>query len=134
MALRLCFGRLSSRATVPLGFDSAQATKLKDSGGKLVEKVQSFSFRQFFEEKHFWNKANVGPFFLLLLFTPTIYRSVKDAYWTRQLRRLSVEELVSDRYEWLRLAMLRDEVEAAVLKQAPAQGVASLALGPSLPP
>merc|ERR1712039_252127 len=89
-----------------------------------------FSFRQFFEEKYFWEKANVGPFFLLLFFTPTLYRSFKDFYWTRQLRKLETEEIISDRYEWLRINMLQDEVEAALLKQVPAGGVASLELGP----
>merc|ERR1712003_88097 len=93
-----------------------------------------FSFRQFFEEKYFWQKANLGPFFLLLFFTPTIYRSVKDFYWTRQLRTLNTEEIVSDRYEWLKLNMLKDEVEAELLKQLPAEGIAPLQLGPSSPP
>merc|ERR1712039_714329 len=94
--------------------------------------LKGFSFRQSFEEKHFWNKANVGPFFLLLFFTPTIYRSLKDFYWTRQLRKLEAEEIISDRYDWLKLNMLKDEVEAALLKQA--GSVASLELGPSSPP
>merc|ERR1712084_53292 len=96
--------------------------------------LKGFSFRQFFEEKHFWNKANVGPFFLLLFFTPTIYRSFKDFYWTRQLKKLNTEEVISDQYEWLRLNMLQDEVEAALLAQIPAGGIAPLELGPLSPP
>jgi len=87
----------------------------------------------FFEEKYFWNKANLGPVFILLLLTPTIYRSVKDFYWMRQLRKLSTEEIISDRYEWLRLNMIRDEIEDALLKQVPARGHTALELGPSLP-
>merc|ERR1719343_1928621 len=123
MALRLAaLRRFSSKAA------------LQQSVANIRTNVQTFSFSSFFEEKHFWTKANVGPFFLLLLFTPTIYRSMKDAYWTRQLRKLNTEEIISDRYEWLRLSMLKDEVEAELLKQAPAGGVQPLQLGPSLPP
>merc|ERR1712203_700122 len=103
-------------------------SSLKSTLGDL----KGFSFRQFFEEKHFWNKANVGPFFLLLFFTPTIYRSFKDFYWTRQLKKLNTEEVISDRYEWLRLNMLQDEVEAALIKNAGA--VSPLELGPASPP
>merc|ERR1711972_166147 len=95
----------------------------------VVNDAKGFKFGQFFEEKHFWSKANVGPFFLLLLFTPTIYRSCKDMYWTRQLRRLNTEEVIADRYEWLRMSMIQDEVEAALLKQVPVGGVAPLVLG-----
>merc|ERR1712151_344818 len=95
---------------------------------------EGFSFGQFFEEGYFWKKANVGPFFLMLLFTPTIYRSFKDAYWTRQLRKLNTEEIISDRYEWLRLSMLQDEVEEALLKQAQSTALGPLTLGPSTPP
>merc|ERR1712203_350625 len=103
-------------------------SSLKSTLGDL----KGFSCRQFFEEKHFWNKANVGPFFLLLFFTPTIYRSFKDFYWTRQLKKLNTEEIISDRYEWLRLNMLQDEVEAALVKNA--ASVAPLELGPASPP
>merc|ERR1712039_731750 len=92
-----------------------------------------FSPKQFFEEKYFWEKANLGPFFILLFFTPTIYRSFKDFYWTRQLRKLEAEEIISDRYDWLKLNMLKDEVEAALLKASPPGGVAPLELGPSSP-
>merc|ERR1711957_158081 len=95
---------------------------LKDSVNKATESVKSFKFGKFFEEKHFWEKANVGPFFLLLFFTPTIYRSFKDFYWTRQLRKLNTEEVISDRYEWLRTSMIKDEVEAALLKKVPEGG------------
>merc|ERR1712087_1278 len=105
---------------------------LKDAGRKAVDSVKGFKPGQFFEEKHFWNKANVGPFFLLLFFTPTIYRSFKDFYWTRQLKKLNTEEVISDRYEWLRLNMLQDEVEAVLVKNA--GSVAALELGPSSPP
>merc|ERR1712014_35056 len=102
--------------------------------GRSGRRRQVFLLRKFFEEKYFWEKANVGPFFLLLFFTPTIYRSFKDFYWTRQLRKLSTEEIISDRYEWLRLGMIQDEVEATLLSQVPAGGVKPLELGPSCPP
>merc|ERR1712014_372236 len=92
--------------------------------GRSGRRRQVFLLRKFFEEKYFWEKANVGPFFLLLLFTPTIYRSCKDMYWTRQLRKLNTEEVISDRYEWLRMSMIHDEVEAALLKHVPAGGFA----------
>merc|ERR1712125_317923 len=97
--------------------------------GELTNNVRSFQFKKFFEEKYFWEKAHVGPFFLLLAFTPTLYRSAKDFYWTRQLRKLNTEEIIADRYEWLRMNMVQDEVEAALLKQVPAGGVAPLVLG-----
>eukprot|EP00747_Dinoflagellata_sp_TGD_P163731 gnl/TRDRNA2_/TRDRNA2_182732_c0_seq1.p1 gnl/TRDRNA2_/TRDRNA2_182732_c0~~gnl/TRDRNA2_/TRDRNA2_182732_c0_seq1.p1 ORF type:complete len:111 (+),score=31.67 gnl/TRDRNA2_/TRDRNA2_182732_c0_seq1:160-492(+) len=107
MALRLAMMRRST-SLKPLGYKGVMAD------------AKSFSFSEFFSEKNFWGKANVGPFFLLLLFTPSIYRSFKDFYWTRQLRKLNTEEIISDRYEWLRISMLKDEVEAVLLTQAPA--------------
>merc|ERR1711948_199263 len=108
-----------------MGYDTNIATKVMDN-------LKGFQFGKFFEEQHFWKKANVGPFFLLVLFTPTLYRSFKDFYWTRQLAKLNTEEIISDRYEWLKLNMLKDEVEATLLKQA--GSVTSLELGPSTPP
>merc|ERR1719150_1489380 len=129
MALRLATLRRFSSKPVPLGRGGVQ-TSVKN----IAESVKSFSFSSYFEEKYFWGKANVGPFFLLLLFTPTIYRSFKDFYWTRQLRKLNTEEVISDRYEWLRMNMIQDEVEAALLEKVPAGGVAPLELGPSSPP
>eukprot|EP00434_Breviolum_minutum_P008846 symbB.v1.2.007801.t1/scaffold485.1/size197678/4 len=100
----------------------------------LVIVVGSFNPSKYFEEKYFWEKANVGPFFLFLFFVPSLYRSFKDFYWTQQLRKLSTEEIISDRYEWLRLNMLQDEVETSLLKQMPAGGVKPLELGPATPP
>merc|ERR1719333_1907894 len=121
MALRLAVRRLSSKPA-PLGLTSSAS--LKESVGQIT----SFSPRAFFEEKNFWSKAHLGPFVLLLVFTPTIYRSFKDAYWTRQLKKLNAEEVISDRYEWLRLNMIKDEVEATLLKQGTPEMVM---LGPS---
>merc|ERR1719469_1057879 len=129
MVLRLVALRRFCSKPVPLGLPSSSTESLKASMGK----VKNFSFSKFFEEKHFWEKANVGPFFLLLFFTPTIYRSAKDAYWTRQLRQLNTEEVIADRYEWLRVQMIRDEVEEQLLKQVPRAGVTPLELGPSMP-
>eukprot|EP00440_Ansanella_granifera_P055720 gb/GFBE01060393.1/.p1 GENE.gb/GFBE01060393.1/~~gb/GFBE01060393.1/.p1 ORF type:complete len:134 (+),score=46.67 gb/GFBE01060393.1/:1-402(+) len=133
MALRLAARRFCSKP-VPLGLESKQVASFRASVKGFFNEVTSFSPGKYFEEKYFWEKANVGPFFLLLFFTPTIYRSIKDFYWTRQLRKLNTEEIISDRYEWLRLNMLQDEVEACLLQQAPAGGVAPLELGPSCPP
>merc|ERR1711879_664778 len=123
MALRFAtrLGGLSGRRF------SSSALSLESLKGKSLG-ITRFSFRQFFEEKYFWEKANLGPFFLLLFFTPTIYRSFKDFYWTTQLKKLNTEEIISDRYEWLRLNMLQDEVEAALLKQA--GSVKAVQLGP----
>merc|ERR1719158_280777 len=121
MALRLTLRR----------FCSAPATYNKSSLKDVVSEATRFSPSKFFEEKHFWSKAHLGPFVLLLVFTPTIYRSVKDFYWTRQLKKLNTEEIISDRYEWLRLNMIRDEVEAAALKKGVPE---MLMLGPSSPP
>merc|ERR1712194_915566 len=109
MVLFRAVRRLSSKP-VPLGKSSSSS--LTAGIGNLGKNVLNFKPAQFFEESHFWNKANLGPFFILLFFTPTIYRSCKDFYWTRQLRAVSTEEIISDRYEWLRLNMIRDEVEA----------------------
>mmetsp|Transcript_17197 Transcript_17197/g.34855 ORF Transcript_17197/g.34855 Transcript_17197/m.34855 type:complete len:134 (-) Transcript_17197:103-504(-) len=133
MALRLALQRRFSKAT-PLGLESGQAKALKESVAGVTNTVKGFSFSAFFEEKHFWQKANVGPFFILLFFTPSIYRSFKDWYWTRQLRKLSTEEIISDRYEWLKLNMLKDEVEAELLAHIPQGGIKPLELGPALPP
>merc|ERR1740127_444100 len=110
MALRLAALRRFCSKPVPLGLQSTSSVKAS------------------------LENANVGPFFLLLFFTPTIYRSVKDFYWTRQLRKLNTEEIISDRYEWLRRNMIQDEVEEALLKKMPAGGIAALELGPSSPP
>eukprot|EP00931_Biecheleriopsis_adriatica_P013004 TRINITY_DN114305_c0_g1_i1.p2 TRINITY_DN114305_c0_g1~~TRINITY_DN114305_c0_g1_i1.p2 ORF type:complete len:130 (+),score=37.60 TRINITY_DN114305_c0_g1_i1:79-468(+) len=129
MALRLAARRFCSKP-VPLGLEKSPVASIKN----LFGEVSSFKPGKYFEEKYFWEKANVGPFFLLLFFTPSIYRSFKDFYWTRQLRKLNTEEIISDRYEWLRLNMLQDEVEACLLAKVPAGGVAPLELGPSSPP
>mmetsp|Transcript_92467 Transcript_92467/g.261212 ORF Transcript_92467/g.261212 Transcript_92467/m.261212 type:complete len:123 (+) Transcript_92467:118-486(+) len=112
---------------------SGAMSSMRAAGQSFSESVRTFSFGKFFEEKYFWQRANVGPFFLLLFCTPTIYRSFKDFYWTRELRKLNTEEIISDRYEWLRLEMLRDEVEATVLRRVPADGIAALELGASTP-
>merc|ERR1719375_2479498 len=124
MALRLALRRFCYKPA-PLGLPSK--TSLKEG----LSEVTSFSPSKFFEEKHFWNKAHLGPFVLLLVFTPTIYRSIKDFYWTRQLKKLNTEEVISDRYEWLRLNMIKDEVEAAALKQGVPE---PLTLGSASPP
>eukprot|EP00931_Biecheleriopsis_adriatica_P019001 TRINITY_DN1308_c0_g1_i2.p1 TRINITY_DN1308_c0_g1~~TRINITY_DN1308_c0_g1_i2.p1 ORF type:complete len:151 (+),score=31.69 TRINITY_DN1308_c0_g1_i2:61-453(+) len=130
MALRLVARRLCSKPA-PLGI---QPASLQASVKNFFSEVGSFKPGKYFEEKYFWEKANVGPFFLLLFFTPTIYRSFKDFYWTRQLRKLNTEEIISDRYEWLRLSMLQDEVESCLLTKMPAGGIQPLELGPSSPP
>merc|ERR1719251_762446 len=126
MALRLVTLRRFCSSPVP-------ATSFKDSVQGFAGKVKGFKFGQFFEERYFWQQANVGPFFLLLLFTPTIYRSMKDMYWTRQLRKLNTEEVIADRYEWLRMSMIQDEVNAELLRQVPAGGFQPLELGRSTP-
>eukprot|EP00747_Dinoflagellata_sp_TGD_P210793 gnl/TRDRNA2_/TRDRNA2_84041_c0_seq1.p1 gnl/TRDRNA2_/TRDRNA2_84041_c0~~gnl/TRDRNA2_/TRDRNA2_84041_c0_seq1.p1 ORF type:complete len:118 (+),score=28.48 gnl/TRDRNA2_/TRDRNA2_84041_c0_seq1:97-450(+) len=117
MAIRFATMRRFASKPVPLGLEGSPMTTVKNT----LAEAKGFSFSSFFEEKNFWSKANVGPFFLLLLFTPSIYRSIKDFYWTRQLRKLNTEEIISDRYEWLRISMLKDEVEAVLLTQAPAE-------------
>mmetsp|Transcript_21418 Transcript_21418/g.63921 ORF Transcript_21418/g.63921 Transcript_21418/m.63921 type:complete len:137 (-) Transcript_21418:138-548(-) len=122
--------RRFSTKPVPLGAPG----NLKASVNSAMGEVSSFSPAKFFEEKYFWGKANLGPFFLMLLLTPTIYRSVKDFYWTRALRKLNTEEIISDRYDWLRMNMLQDEVEAGLLEQVPAGGIPALTLGPATPP
>eukprot|EP00927_Polykrikos_kofoidii_P039962 TRINITY_DN3424_c0_g3_i1.p1 TRINITY_DN3424_c0_g3~~TRINITY_DN3424_c0_g3_i1.p1 ORF type:complete len:131 (-),score=27.17 TRINITY_DN3424_c0_g3_i1:143-535(-) len=130
MSLRVAARRLAA----PLGREVGVSKSIQAAGQSAVQRVRSFSWGQYFEEKFFWEKANVGPFFVLLFVTPTLYRSAKDAYWTRQLRKLDTEELVSDRFEWLRLNMLKDEVESGLLSQVPEGGVKPLELGPSSPP
>mmetsp|Transcript_51445 Transcript_51445/g.105707 ORF Transcript_51445/g.105707 Transcript_51445/m.105707 type:complete len:131 (-) Transcript_51445:59-451(-) len=130
MALRMAMRRFA--ASVPAPLDGAKVASLKASAKELVTSVRGFSFGKYFEEKYFWEKANVGPFFIMLFLTPTIYRSYKDFYWTGALKKLNTEEIISDRYEWLKLNMLQDEVEAVLMKQAPK--VAPLTLGPSTPP
>eukprot|EP00927_Polykrikos_kofoidii_P070719 TRINITY_DN6711_c0_g1_i4.p2 TRINITY_DN6711_c0_g1~~TRINITY_DN6711_c0_g1_i4.p2 ORF type:complete len:131 (+),score=33.49 TRINITY_DN6711_c0_g1_i4:66-458(+) len=130
MSLRAAVRRLAA----PLGREAGSAKSVQATGEGTVQRMKALSFGHYFEEKFFWEKANLGPFFVLLFLTPTIYRSAKDCYWTRQLRKLDTEELVSDRYEWLRLNMLQDEVEALLLNQEPEGGVQPLVLGPSSPP
>merc|ERR1712224_660007 len=99
-----------------------------------ASKGSSTTMGSFFtEEKYFWSKANVGPFFLLLAFTPFIYRKAKDAYWTMAMRSLNNQELISDRYDWLRVNMIADEVEKELCKQVPAGGIPPLMLGPDSP-
>eukprot|EP00927_Polykrikos_kofoidii_P039960 TRINITY_DN3424_c0_g2_i1.p1 TRINITY_DN3424_c0_g2~~TRINITY_DN3424_c0_g2_i1.p1 ORF type:complete len:131 (-),score=27.37 TRINITY_DN3424_c0_g2_i1:66-458(-) len=130
MSLRVAARRLAAS----LGREADGSKSIRATGQSAVQRLKSSSWGQYFEEKFFWEKANVGPFFVLLFITPTLYRSAKDCYWTRQLRKLDTEELVSDRYEWLRLNMLKDEVEVGLLNQVPEGGVKPLELGPSSPP
>ena len=75
-------------------------------------------WRTYFSEHYFWNEANIGPFFLCVLATPIVYSSVKSWYWTRQLRKLSTREIISDRFTWLHRSMLDDEVERVLLSKA----------------
>ncbi|CAK0872833.1 unnamed protein product [Prorocentrum cordatum] len=136
-AVRRGLRRCSSKpgwAPPAVGADLHKLQAARSSFQSLGHSVKSFSPSTYFEEKYFWQKANVGPFFLLLFCTPVIYRSFKDFYWTRQLRKLNTEEVIADRYQWLKLGMLQDEVDAVLLKQVPASGVAPLVLGPCLPP
>jgi len=65
-----------------------------------------------------------------LLFSPVLYRSAKELYWTRQLRKLNRQEIVADRYEWLHEQMIRDEVDALLLRQA---AYNPLLIGPDRP-
>mmetsp|Transcript_55130 Transcript_55130/g.102092 ORF Transcript_55130/g.102092 Transcript_55130/m.102092 type:complete len:132 (+) Transcript_55130:73-468(+) len=131
MSMRGAISRSMRRLCKPAPLGMPSSTAIQAQVGKAVSEVKAFSPATFFEEKYFWSKANLGPVFLLLLFSPAIYRSFKDFYWTGALRKLNAEEVIADRYEWLRLAMLKDEVEAALL----AQPVPSpLELGPSVPP
>ena len=128
MVLGLAVRRLSSKA-----LPSGQASLIQ-SVGRLTKSIANFSPSVFFEEKHFWQKANLGPFFIFLFLAPTVYRSGKDAYWNRQLRKLNTEEIISDRYDWLRLNMIQDEVETVLACQVPQGGFVPVELGPSLPP
>merc|ERR1719360_132002 len=126
MALRLALLRRFCAKPVPAGNKAVFAAPRVG--------FTKAGFGKFFEEKFFWEKANVGPFFLLLFFTPSIYRSLKDFYWTRQLRKLNTEEVISDRYAWLKVQMIQDEVEAQLLSQVPSGGFRPLELGSSTPP
>lgn len=91
------------------------------------------SIGNFFDEKYFWTKANIGPFFTGLLLFPLFYTATKDAYWTRQMRQVNTAEIVSERFEWLRKEMLKDEVYAEALKKVPATGIAPVQIGPDSP-
>ena len=124
MSLRLAIKRLAPtpKRLAPITIEGAQG-----SGGTPAAPGT------FFEEKYFWSKANVGPFFLLLAFTPFIYRKAKDAYWTVTMRSLNNQELINDRYDWLRTNMIADEVEKELVKQVPAGGFKPLMLGPDSP-
>jgi len=132
MALRLAVRRFCAKSALEL--PKQQLASVKESVSSFMGQVKGFSPGAYFEEKYFWEKANVGPFFLLLFFTPSLYRSFKDFYWTQQLRKLNTEEIISDRYDWLRMNMLQDEVEAGLLEQVPAGGIPALTLGPATPP
>merc|ERR1719453_158648 len=101
------FLRAATRRTMHSGLRLGEQPPVK----RVVQGYRNFSVSNFFEEKYFWTKANIGPFFLFLCCVPTLYRSFKDFYWTRQVAKLNTEEIIGDRYEWLRLNMLKDEVE-----------------------
>mmetsp|Transcript_52566 Transcript_52566/g.115294 ORF Transcript_52566/g.115294 Transcript_52566/m.115294 type:complete len:95 (+) Transcript_52566:68-352(+) len=62
--------------------------------------------------------SSYGAIGLVALFFPVIYRCQKDFYWTRELRSMNQSEIVSDRFQWLHLQMLQDEVEEAVQQSA----------------
>ena len=80
---------------------------------------RNFSFGALASERQFWSKTNnTGQVFLALLLFMPAYRTVKDMYWTTQMRALNKQEIVQDRYEWLQRCMLQDEVNAVLEKQA----------------
>merc|ERR1719421_1982970 len=102
---------LRAGENVPLGLSKRSTLSMPD-----------VSVGKFFDEKYFWTKANVGPFFTCLLLTPFIYTSVKDLYWTREMRKLNTAELIEERREWLHKEMVKDEVYACALDKLPAGG------------
>ena len=61
-----------------------------------------------------------GMYFLLLVFFPVIYRGVKDMWWTQSMRKLNIQEILNDRFEWLHRRVLEDQVAASVKDQAAA--------------
>ncbi len=101
-----------------------------------VKKVQKFSFAEFFNETNFWTKFNTGPFWIGLLFVPTVYGGFKSFYWTREFRQIEKREVLADRFAWLHERMLEDEVDKALLESAGAQGLKkngpALSLGPDV--
>ena len=74
--------------------------------------------------------TDLGPFLLALLVAPTVYRGMKDMYWTSAMYRLNQQETIADRYEWLRQEMLRDSVAQSTLDNPPASGVDKVLVGP----
>ena len=73
-----------------------------------------------------------GRIVLGVLATPFIYSTLKSAYWSSQLRKLSDREVMSDRYvmsdpifatdsrfSWLYKCMLDDEIEKTILAKNP---------------
>merc|ERR1711937_621666 len=82
----LRFGRvLRDAASAPLGLSKKSAFDSMPSAP---------SIGNFFDEKCFWTKANIGPFFTGLLLFPLFYTAAKDAYWTRQMRQVNTAEIV----------------------------------------
>lgn len=122
MALR----NISKRfAALPLGVE-------KGFLASPMQQMKGFvGFRTFFKEKYFWYQGNTGPFFLLLLFSPFIYRGFKSWYWTRQMAVLNRQEIVADRYEWLHQTSIKDELDRSLA--AKADQYQPLMLGPDRP-
>merc|ERR1719408_197844 len=120
---------LRDAASTPLGL-SRKSTIDTIKSGQLPKAP---SIGNFFDEKYFWTKANIGPFFTGLLLLPIFYTAAKDMYWTRQMRQVNTAEIVSERFEWLRKEMLKDEVYAEALKKVPAAGFSPVKIGPDSP-
>ncbi|KAF5153261.1 putative integral membrane protein [Theileria parva strain Muguga] len=61
----------------------------------------------------------LGPLCVGILAFPFLYEYSKELYWTLRLKKLNMDEIISDRFTWLHHSMIKDEIDRTLLKQAP---------------
>uniref|UniRef100_A0A3B0NJ97 Uncharacterized protein n=1 Tax=Theileria annulata TaxID=5874 RepID=A0A3B0NJ97_THEAN len=49
---------------------------------------------------------------------PFLYEYTKEFYWTQRLKKLNMDEIISDRFTWLHHCMIKDEIDRTLLKQS----------------
>nr|PVC52522.1 hypothetical protein MACL_00000716 [Theileria orientalis] len=60
----------------------------------------------------------LGPLCVGIIAFPFLYEYTKEFYWTQRLKKLNMDEIISDRFTWLHHCMIKDEIDRTLLKQS----------------
>lgn len=60
----------------------------------------------------------LGPICLGIVAFPLALDSAKELYWTIRMKKLNMDEILSDRFTWLHHSIISDEIDRTLLKQS----------------